>query len=76
MFCSLRFLYGFTSDFVMCLVLSSQYGNNNLIPVLIRVNDITAVAGIIITTLFIVRGCLLNPPDGHRNQYVHKLATP
>jgi len=29
-----------------------------------------------ITTLFIVRGCVLNPPDGHYNQYVHKLATP
>jgi len=35
-----------------------------------------AVNGIIKTTLFIVRGCVFNPPDGHCNQYVHKLSTP
>ena len=35
-----------------------------------------AVNDIIITTHFIVRGCVFNPLDGHCNQYVHKLATP
>lgn len=41
---------------------------------LIIVNDIMPVN--IITTHFVVRGCVFNPVDGHCNQYVHKLATP
>lgn len=33
------------------------------------------VTCIVVTTIFIVRGRMLNPPDGQCSQYVRKLAT-